>query len=142
MTARRTQKRTTHQIITSAKLPEPVGYAHAVVARPGRTVWLGGQTAQSRDGSIRGTTLVEQFDAAAANVVEALRAAAAEPSQLVSMQIAVTDVAAYRRALPDLGTVWRRHFGHHYPAITLLEVSALFDPLALVELTAIAVLPD
>jgi enamine deaminase RidA (YjgF/YER057c/UK114 family) len=132
----------THQIVTSAKLPEPVGYAHAVVARPGRTVWLGGQTAQSRDGSIYATTLVEQFDVAAANVIEALHAATSEPGQLVSMQIAVIDAAAYRRALPDLGIVWRRHFGNHYPAITLLEVSALFDPLAQVELTAVAVLPD
>jgi enamine deaminase RidA (YjgF/YER057c/UK114 family) len=132
----------THEIVTPTDLMKPVGYAHAVVAQPGRSVWLSGQAAHARDGSIRVDTLVEQFDAAAANLVEALRAASGVPDQIVAMQIFVTDAAAYRSALSELGGVWRRHFGRHYPAVTLLEVKGLFDPRAQVELAAVAVLPD
>ena len=63
---------TPHRIVTAPELAEPVGFAHAVVAAPGRTVHLGGQTAQARDGTITGETMAEQFDVAAGNVVAAL----------------------------------------------------------------------
>lgn len=129
-----------HDIVTSPALPAPSGFAHAVAAAPGRTVYLGGQTAQGLDGEIIGETLVEQFDRAAANVLEALRASGGEPSDLVSMQIFVTDAAAYRSELSAIGRVYRRHFGSHYPAMALFEVAGLFDPAALVELMTVAVI--
>jgi enamine deaminase RidA (YjgF/YER057c/UK114 family) len=133
---------TPHEVITAAELAAPVGFAHAVVARPGRTVYLGGQTAQGPDGTIVGDTITAQFDVAAGNVVAALRAAGARPDHLVSMIIYVTDVAAYRAALPALGAVWRVHFGRHYPAVALLGVAALFDDHAIVELVGTAMIPD
>lgn len=133
---------TPHEVVTVPELAAPVGFAHAVVAQPGRTVCLGGQTAQGPDGAIVGDTITGQFDVAAGNVVAALRAAGARPDHLVSMTIYVTDVAAYRAALPTLGAVWRVHFGRHYPAVALLGVTALFDDDAMVELVATAVIPD
>lgn len=129
-----------HGIVTSPALPEPSGFAHAVVAAPGRTVYLGGQTAQGLNGEIIGDTLVEQFDRAAANVLEALRASGGEPNDLVSMQIFVTDAATYRSELAEIGRVYRRHFGSYYPAMALFEVAGLFDPAALVELMSVAVI--
>jgi enamine deaminase RidA (YjgF/YER057c/UK114 family) len=131
---------TPHRIVAVPELAEPVGFAHAVVAAPGRTVYLGGQTAQGPDGSIVGSSLVEQFDVAARNVVTALTAAGARPEQLVSMTIYTTDVAEYRASLRELGPVWREHFGRHYPAVALLGVAALFDEAAKVELVATAVI--
>jgi enamine deaminase RidA (YjgF/YER057c/UK114 family) len=132
---------TPHRIVNPETLPAPKGFAHAVVAAQGRTVYLGGQTAQRPDGNIGGTTIVEQYDQAAANVVEALRAAGGTPQHLVSMQIFVTDADEYRRSLRALGEVHRRHFGAHYPATALFEVKGLFDPAATVELMCIAVVP-
>jgi enamine deaminase RidA (YjgF/YER057c/UK114 family) len=79
------------------------------------------------DGAIRGRSIVEQFDVAAGNVAAALAAAGGKPEHLVYMAIYVTDVAEYRASLRDLGTVYRRHLGHHYPAMALVGVSALFD---------------
>jgi enamine deaminase RidA (YjgF/YER057c/UK114 family) len=131
-----------HEIITSPELCAPVGYAHAVVAEPGRLVHLGGQTALTADGTIRGDTLVEQFDVAAANVVKALRAAGGVPDDIVSVQIFVTDPGDYKRHLSDLGRVWREHFGRRYPASGLFGVTRLFDEEALVELMAVAVVPE
>jgi len=132
---------TPHEIVTAPDLAAPVGFAHAVIAAPGRTVHLGGQTAQAKDGSIVGVTMTEQFDVAAGNVTAALRAAGGYPEQLVSLIIYVTDVAAYRAALPELGPLWRKHFGRHYPAVALLGVAALFDDDALIELVGTAVVP-
>jgi enamine deaminase RidA (YjgF/YER057c/UK114 family) len=131
-----------NEIVTAPELAPPVGYAHAVVgAAGGRTVHLGGQTALGPDGAIRGETLVEQFDVAAANVLAALRAAGGEPEQLVQMLVFVTDVAEYKASLSELGAVWKRRFGRRYPAMGLFGVTALFDEQARVELVATAVVP-
>ena len=133
---------TPHEIVNPDSLAAPKGFAHAVVASSGRTVYLGGQAALDRDGNVVGETMAEQFAQAAANVVAALRAAGGEPDQLVSMQIFVTDAAAYKAELSELRDAYRGHFGNHYPAIALFEVTALFDPKARVELVCTAVIPD
>jgi enamine deaminase RidA (YjgF/YER057c/UK114 family) len=131
-----------HRIVTAPSLAPPSGYAHAVVAAPGRFVALGGQTAMDSGGRITGDGLVEQFDVAAGNVVAALRAAGGEPEDIVAMQIFVLDVDAYRARLRELALVWQRHFGRRYPAIGLFGVTRLFDNEALVELMATAVIPE
>jgi enamine deaminase RidA (YjgF/YER057c/UK114 family) len=128
-----------HEIRNPETLPPPIGFSHAVIAKAGRTVYLAGQTAQQTDGTMVGTTLAEQFDVAAGNVVKALEAAGAHPQDLVSMQIFVTDVAEYQRTSKQIGQAYRRHFGHHFPAMALLEVRRLFDPQAKIELMCIAV---
>jgi enamine deaminase RidA (YjgF/YER057c/UK114 family) len=128
-----------NRIVNAPDLAAPVGFSHAVVA--GRTVYLGGQTAQGPDGAIVGDTLVAQFDVAAGNVVTALAAAGATPEHLVSLVIYTTDMPAYRASLEELGPVWRKHFGRHYPAVALLGVATLFDEDAKVELIGTAVLP-
>jgi enamine deaminase RidA (YjgF/YER057c/UK114 family) len=134
-------ERKVNRIVNAPGLAEPVGFAHAVVAGPGDTVYLGGQTAQGPDGAIVGTTMAEQFDVAAGNVVTALAAAGAAPDHLVSLIIYTTDVAAYRASLKELGPLWRKHFGRHYPAVALLGVAALFDDDATIELVGTAVIP-
>ena len=113
------------------ELPPPRGFSHAILA--GNAVYLAGQIGE-------GETISEQFDAAAANLIVALSAAGGDAADLVSLQVFVTDVAAYKAALPELGRVWRRHFGTHYPAMGLFGVTELFEPDAMVELMGIAVL--
>ncbi len=124
-----------HRIVDVPELEEPVGFAHAVVAAPGRTVYLGGQVGE-------GETVVEQFDAAAAKVVAAIRAAGGAREDLVSLVVYVTDVDEYRRSLRELGEVWRRQFGRRYPAMALVGVSRLFEPNSRVELMGVAVIAD
>ena len=130
-----------HEIVTAPGLAPPVGYAHAVIAAPGRTVYLGGQTAQEADGIIRSRTIVEQFGVAADNMLAALRAAGGEPQHLVSLLVYATDVVAYRAATGALADAWRIRFGRHYPALALIRVAELFDPAARVELVGVAVVP-
>jgi enamine deaminase RidA (YjgF/YER057c/UK114 family) len=121
-----------HRIVNPPELGKPSGFSHAVVAT-GTTIHLAGQIG-------RGSTLVEQFDHAAGNLALAIGAAGGQPEDLVSLQVFVTDVAAYKDALEPLGEVWRRHFGRHYPAMGLFGVTALFEPDAQVELMGVAVL--
>jgi enamine deaminase RidA (YjgF/YER057c/UK114 family) len=120
-------------IVNPPELPEPVGFAHAVVA--GGTVYLAGQIGE-------GATLVEQFDSAASRVVTALRAAGGDPEQLVSLVVYTTETEDYRAARSELAAVWQRHFGRHYPAMALVGVSALVEPDAKVELMGIAVVDE
>lgn len=132
---------TPHEIHNPGHLAPARGFSHAVAAAPGRTVYLGGQTALDAEGRVVGETVVEQFDQAAANVVAALAAAGGRPEHLVSLQIFTTDLGTYKAALRDLAGVHRRHFGYHYPAMALIGVSELFDAEAMVELMGIAVIP-
>jgi enamine deaminase RidA (YjgF/YER057c/UK114 family) len=127
------------EIVNSPELAAPVGFSHAVLAD--RTVYLGGQIAANPDGAVVGDTIAEQFDLAAANLMTALRAAGGAPDDLVTLQVFVTSVSEYKAALPELGRVWRKHFGRHYPAMGLFGVTELFEPEAKLELMGVATLP-
>lgn len=131
---------TDREILNPPDLAPPVGFAHAIATRGGRTVWLAGQNGTDVTGAIVAPgDLVAQLDLALANLVIALRAAGGEPTDLVQLRIYVTDLDAYRSRRRDLGPVWRRHFGRFYPTMTLLGVSGFFDPEAQVEVDGVAV---
>jgi enamine deaminase RidA (YjgF/YER057c/UK114 family) len=119
-------------IVNPPELPEPIGYAHAVVAKG--AVYLGGQIGE-------GASVVEQFDSAAGKLLTALKAAGGEPDHLVSLVVYTTEIEEYRDSTSELGEVWRRHFGRRYPAMAVVGVDALFDPAARVELMGVAVIP-
>ena len=131
-----------HELVNPEGLAPPVGFSHAVVAGPGRTIHIGGQTGHDDEGKVHGRTVVDQFDAAAANLVRVLEEAGAKPEHLVSMQIFCTRADEYRASLKELGDVYKRHLGRHYPALSFFEVSSLFDPKAIVEIVATAVVPQ
>ena len=133
---------TPHRIVNPETLEAPIGYSHAVVAAPGRTIYLAGQTGTRADGTLVGESLLDQFNQASTNVVEALTAAGGRPEHLVSMLIFVTDVEEYRDARREFGVIYKKHFGSHYPAAALLGVSGLFDRDAKVEVVCVAVVPE
>ena len=114
------------------------GFSHATVA--GDTVWTGGQIGSDATGKIvdRGD-VAAQFRQAIRNVEIALRAAGCTPEDTVKLTFYVTDVADYRNNLSAIGAAYREVFGKYFPATTLIEVIALFDPDALVEIEAVAV---
>jgi enamine deaminase RidA (YjgF/YER057c/UK114 family) len=123
-----------NKIVNPPELGPPRGFAHAVVAEPGaRTVHLAGQIGV-------GGSVAEQFDDALGNLLTALRACGGMPEDLVSLQVFVTDVSAYRGELKELGEAWRKHFGNYYPAMGLFGIDALFDRDAMVEVMGTAVL--
>jgi enamine deaminase RidA (YjgF/YER057c/UK114 family) len=114
------------------------GFSHATVA--GGFVWLGGQIGSDTTGNIpEPGDIVAQYARAIRNVSLALRAAGAAPADTVKLTYYVTDVQAYKSNLQAIGSAYRKVFGRHYPATTLVEVRSLFDTAALVEIEAVAV---
>ncbi len=129
-----------HDLINPVELAPAAGFSHAVVTHAGHTVWLAGQNGTDSQGRILAPgELAPQLDQALANLLTALAAAGGEPQDLVQLRIYVSDAAAYRAARPELGAIWRRHFGRYYPAITMLAVSGFYDPAAVVEVDGVAV---
>lgn len=131
-----------HQFLNPDGLLPGVGFSHVGLPAAGQTVYLAGQTAHGPDGTLRGDTMSEQAYAALGNLVTALRAAGARPEHLVAVQLYVTDVAAYRSELASIGRSWQTHLGKHFPTVSLFGVAELFDPQALIEIVATAVIPD
>jgi enamine deaminase RidA (YjgF/YER057c/UK114 family) len=127
--------------VNPPELGPPRGFSHAVVAPPGRLVFLAGQTALDRDGRIVGDGVVEQFERALANLLAALRAAGGKPEHLATLTVYAVDLADYRARAREIGGVWKRLVGSHYPALAGIGVARLWDDEALVEVQGIAALP-
>jgi enamine deaminase RidA (YjgF/YER057c/UK114 family) len=114
-----------------------------VVARGGTQVRIAGQI-----GVQPGATSVAsdadagtQWARALANVVTVLKAAGGRPDQLIALRAYVTDIGEFHAAGPAIGKAWAETLGKHFPAMTLVQVSALIDPAAKVEIEAEALLP-
>ncbi|HEX9541004.1 MAG TPA: RidA family protein [Streptosporangiaceae bacterium] len=129
------------ELINPAELAKPSGYSHAVRASGTTTVHLAGQTALDSGGQIVGSTIVEQFEQALGNLLTALRAAGGAPGQLASLTIYIVDMDDYKVHAGEIGAVWRRAVGDHYPAMAAIGVTRLWDADALVELQGAAELP-
>lgn len=127
-------------IVNPPGLGPPVGYSHGV--RAGNLLFVAGQVGAkpSGDGRLRlvSSDFATQFETALLNVLEVVKTAGGKAENIVEITIFVKKMEAYRSARTPLAAVWRRSMGKHYPAITLVEVSDLFEPGALVELRAVA----
>jgi NAD(P)-dependent dehydrogenase (short-subunit alcohol dehydrogenase family)/enamine deaminase RidA (YjgF/YER057c/UK114 family) len=128
-------------IINPEELGAPRGWNNGMLARGGgRMLFIAGQTARDGSGRVPPTAFVDQFDRALGNVLAVLHEGGGEPADIGRFTIYVTDIAHYRGSLKELGHVYRRRMGKHFPAMALVEVKALVDPDALVEIEATAVL--
>lgn len=131
----------TPRLIQPEGWARPRGYSNGVVAS-GRVLAIGGQIGWNAAQVFERHDFVGQFDQALANVRAVVDAAGARPEDIVSMTIYVTDLDAYRQSLAALGPVWKRHLGRVYPAMALVGVAGLVEPEALVEIQALAVMPE
>jgi enamine deaminase RidA (YjgF/YER057c/UK114 family) len=119
----------------------PKGYANGIAAR-GRMVFVGGQIGWNADERFETSDFVGQARQALANVVAVLAAAGARPEHVVRMTWYVVDKREYLASARALGAAYREVMGRHYPAMSAVEVSALMEDAARVEIEATAVVPD
>lgn len=132
------------EVVNPGELTKPRGYSHGVCAT-GRLLFVAGQIGLKAEGSGRGATgprFADQFDQALANVLTVVRAAGGDPASVAKLTIFVTDTSLYRSALKEIGERYRARMGRHYPAMTLVEVRALVEPEALVEIEGFAILRE
>ncbi|HET6400551.1 MAG TPA: RidA family protein [Candidatus Kapabacteria bacterium] len=129
-----------NRIINPQSLVAPSGYSHGIESDGKRTIYLAGQVAFDTQGTIVGAhDLVKQFDQALSNLQETLHAARAEMTDIVKLLIFVKDKRDYQEHLKEIGAVYRNYFGKYFPAMSLVEVSNLFEEDALIEIEGIAV---
>lgn len=118
--------------------PAPKGYANGMMGE-GRIVLVGGQIGWDSEGRFP-AGLVAQVRQALLNIVAVLREAGAGPEHVGRLTWYVTDMAAYRAALKELGPVYREVMGRNFPAMALVQVVALVEAEALVEIEATAII--
>ena len=127
------------QYINPPTLAAPRGYSHGVVAGAGsRVVFLAGQVGWDASRKIVSDRFEDQFDQALANLLSVVAEAGGIPESIGKLTVFVTDCAEYTAARRAVGERYRRRMGDHYPAMTLVEVKALLDPRARVEIEGLA----
>jgi enamine deaminase RidA (YjgF/YER057c/UK114 family) len=128
-----------HTILQPSGWPRPQGYANGIKAR-GEMVFVAGMVGSNIDGDFP-PGFVAQARQALANVTSVLAEGGASPEHIVRLTWYVRDMDAYLAARAELGKAYREVIGAHFPAMSLVEVSRLVEPRALVEIEATAVLP-
>ena len=119
----------------------PKGYANGIAAR-GTQIFVGGQIGWNSQQQFETDDFIAQTGQALRNIVEVLREAGAGPEHMVRMTWYITDRVEYNARLRELGEAYRSVMGRHFPAMTCVEVSALVEERARVEIEVTAVLPD
>lgn len=119
----------------------PKGYANGISAR-GRLVFVAGQVGWSAVQQFESDDFIAQAAQALRNVVAVLGEAGASPAHVVRLTWYVVDKREYLASLSRLGEAYRAIMGRHYPPMTAVEVSALVEDRARVEIEATAVVPD
>jgi enamine deaminase RidA (YjgF/YER057c/UK114 family) len=128
-------------ILLPAGWAPPVGYSNGIVATTGRIVFVAGQVGWDETQRFQSEDLVPQFEQALKNVLAVLDAAGGAPHHICRMTAYCIDKQAYLANRRELGRVWRRLMGAHYPAMSMVFVADLLDAPGKIELEATAVLP-
>lgn len=121
--------------------PRPRGYSNGIVAH-GRQVFVSGMIGWNASGEFESDDFADQARQALLNAVQVLHEAGARPEHIVRMTWYVVDKREYLAAARALGAAYREIIGSHYPAMTAVEVSALIEDRARVEIEVTAVLPE
>ncbi|HEY0884799.1 MAG TPA: RidA family protein [Ramlibacter sp.] len=119
----------------------PIGYANGIEVEAGRIVFVAGQVGWDAQQRFASEDIVPQFDQALVNILAVLALSGAGPQHICRMTAYCCDKPAYMAARRDLGAIWKRRMGHHYPAMSMIFVADLLDHPAKIELEATAVLP-
>jgi len=118
----------------------PIGYANGIAAS-GTVVFVAGQVGWDAEQVFRSESISVQFEQALKNILAVLAEAGAKPADLCRITAYCCDKPAYLAARPELGRIWRRLMGRHYPAMTMIFVADLLDSPGKIELEATAVIP-
>jgi enamine deaminase RidA (YjgF/YER057c/UK114 family) len=128
------------QLLQPKNWTRPSGYANGVAAE-GRQLFVAGQIGWNERQTIVSDDFVAQVEQALQNVVAILAEGQARPEDIVRLTWYVTDKREYLARSSEVGQAYRRVIGRHFPAMTLVQVMALVEDRAKVEIEATAVVP-
>jgi enamine deaminase RidA (YjgF/YER057c/UK114 family) len=130
-----------HTILQPEGWAKPVGYANGVLAR-GRQIYVAGQIGWNGQCQWETDDFAGQVRQTLENVVAVLKEAGAGPEHITTMTWYFTDKAEYLGNLKGIGQAYREVIGKHFPAMAAVQVVALVEDRAKIEIQAIAVVPD
>ena len=130
-----------HEILQPEGWAKPVGYSNGIAAR-GRIVFVGGQVGWTGEQRWETDDFAGQVRQTLQNVVAILAEAGAGPEHITTMTWYFTDKQEYLANLREVGKAYREVIGKHFPAMAAVEVTALVEDRAKVEIQAMAVVPD
>ncbi|WP_048647281.1 RidA family protein [Nitratireductor soli] len=130
-----------HQVLQPADWAPARGYSNGMVTR-GRTVFLGGQIGWTGDQVFETDDFIGQVRQALENIAALLQEAGGGPEHVVRLTWFITDKQAYTSRLRELGEAYRAVMGRNFPPMSVVQVTALIEDQAKVEIEATAVLPD
>ncbi len=128
-----------HQTLLPEGWPRPKGYANGITARGNELIFVGGQIGWNAECVFETDDFIEQVRQALENVKAVLASANAGPEHMTRMTWYITDKAAYLANLAGLGAAYRDTMGKNFPAMSVVEVSALIEDRAKVEIEVTAV---
>lgn len=137
----RTPGTTLHRILQPEGWARPVGYSNGIEAR-GRTIYVGGQIGWTGQCKFEAHDLPGQVRQTLENIAAILAEAGAGPEHITTMTWYVLDRKAYSSSLKEIGAAYKAVMGRNFPAMAVVEVSGLVEDEALVEIQAVAVVPD
>lgn len=129
-----------HKAVQPEGWPRPKGYANGVLAQ-GATLFVAGQIGWNEKEQFDSDDFVAQTEQALKNIVAVLTAGGAKPEHIARMTWYVTDKKDYLSRLPEIGAIYRKVLGPVYPAMSLVQVAALVEDRAKLEIEATAVVP-
>ena len=120
----------------------PRGFSNGIAVKGGTTVYIAGQVGYNGQGAWEEKGFAGQFRQALANILAVLAEAGGRPEHLVRLTWYVLDKQEYLGALKEVGAAYRELIGKHYPVMAVLQVSALVEDAARLEIEATAAIPD
>ena len=130
------------QVVQPPEWPRPSGYANALLVPPGHALLvMAGQIGWNASQELVEGGFVSQFEQALSNVRRLVEQAGGEVGHVIRLTIFVVDKLLYLDQLGAVGQAYRRVLGRHYPCMSLVEVRALVEEGALIEIEATAALP-
>jgi enamine deaminase RidA (YjgF/YER057c/UK114 family) len=129
------------KILQPPSWSKPRGYSNGVAVKSGTTVYIAGQVGW-KDGAWEAKDFAGQFRRALANVLEVLAQAKGKPEHIVRLTWYVIDRDEYLASLKAVGEAYRELMGRSYPTMSVVQVSALVESQARLEIEATAVVPD
>ncbi len=130
------------QILQPPGWAAPKGYSNGIAVKGGTTVFVAGQIAFDSQNVIQEKTFAGQFRQTLLNTLAVLAEAGAKPEHIVRMTWYVTDKKEYLAAIKDVGVAWRELIGRNYPAMAVVQVVALIEDAAKIEIETTAVVPE
>lgn len=129
------------ELINPPGLEKPVGYAHLARITSGQLVYIAGQAPFDEKGNVVGKgDFVAQFHQVMQNLKRAVEGAGGTPKQIAVMTMYVTNVQAFLESKKETGAAYVEVFGKHFPAITLVEVTSLWNRDCMIEISGVAVI--